>query len=185
MADITKRQSDGSQWPSGFNFYGSTQISGSAVQGFVNKRGDVVSGSHVVGSNLRMGNSVNGNTGGCGTWQVAAGTYQDIFPSVWPTGAFKVAMHVMVVNSGSFAGGGIAAPSVGTWGGYRILEEGQFLTGSSPFKGAAGAQGPALPTSASLAQWCIVSGALPTRVDPPFDFSVYTLIFADNSNGGY
>lgn len=170
MADITKRQSDGSQWPSGFNFYGETFISGTTVAPFVNKRGDVISGSHVVSSSLRMGNAVNGNTGGCGTFQVAAGVYQDIFPSRWPDHGFKYVSHVLVPTN---------LTTAAQLSNYHVQEVGQLTTGSSPFK--------ALATvfTSSLVQYQILSGTSTVPVDPPVDFGIFTVIFADNSDGNY
>lgn len=171
---MPKHENVGVMYPEVTIFAGVTGISGSTVTGFTNRRGDVVSGSHVLSSSLRLGDGKPGNTGDFGTWQVAAGVYQDIFPTRWPNGGFKFVSHKLFVASGSAP---VAARN--KWADYSIIEEGQGLTGSSPMKPASGA------TTASYVQWAVISGTNPVPVDPPFDFSVSTLIFADKTNGTF
>jgi hypothetical protein len=172
MPNLFKYENGGSQWPDLHTFSGKTCISGTTVPGFITKRGDVVSGSHVVSSSVRLGQAVNGNTGGCGTWQVAAGVYQDIFPQQWPANADKFIDHKLVVPSGSLA-------SFAQWANYSIREVGTFVTSSSPMKSVAN------NAPVTVVQWEIVSGSNPVPVDPPFDFQVYTFMVFDNTNGNF
>jgi hypothetical protein len=207
MANTNKHENLGTVgWSKQFVVLGYTNLSGSSVAPFTSPRGDIQSSSHVIGSNLRLGDTRSADSG---VWQFNTGSYVIVFPASWPSGPAFAPIgaadakllapanplynrsdlhvnHALICHSSESQGLFVASDlnsvsqNPAGWVGYTAKDMGTFLTGSNPFKAAANnaAAGPYL-----CAGFAIFSGSNGVPVDPPFDFTVRHIFFFDLSDG--